>query len=207
MLPPQFLVRKWFRLQFSGDHQTSRQSRLIFPLITNSLSSRLNGITETVRPSGCRALYFWVVYLTFMLSRDVSDALCLSLACYSCTDVQALLGRTPDASTYPHIDELVACGSTWPDVAGAVSVNVRYKEGRNTFPLSPPYFVSPISRENFGTLFMLRHASHAGHTRQHVRCHRIPRIRRKLSAYHAIRRHVAMDLCPACPFSDCETVG
>ena len=76
-----------------------------------------------------------------MFSRDVSDALCLSLACYSRADVQGLFGNTPDSSDYPPMDDMVAYGSSWLDLPGGVGMNVRYHEGRNTFPLSPPYFV------------------------------------------------------------------
>ena len=109
-----------------------------------------------------------------MFSRDVSEALCLSLACYSCADIQALLGKTPTSSGYPPIDDMVACGSSWPDLPGGVGMNVRYHEGRNTFPLSPPYFVRRHFLRMRGLIRLTTCCpTYAGDAGRHGRHHRV----------------------------------
>jgi hypothetical protein len=70
----------------------------------------------------------------------MAESLCVSLACYTYANLQIILGW---GSGRPSTEELaIHCQSSWPR-AGGLIMEVKYKEGRQKFPLSPPFAVWP----------------------------------------------------------------
>jgi len=70
--------------------------------------------------------------------RNIEQSLCLSLGCYSITDLQEK--STKNKCTTLEQQTSVA-RSYWPQ-RGGLSMNVQFKNGREDLPLSPPCQVS-----------------------------------------------------------------
>jgi hypothetical protein len=70
--------------------------------------------------------------------RNIEDSLCLSLGCYSITDLQEESVQT----NYTTLEQKTSVTrSHWPQ-RGGLSMNVQFKDGREDLPLSPPFQVS-----------------------------------------------------------------
>lgn len=70
--------------------------------------------------------------------RDIEQSLCLSLGCYSITELQEQSIKN-QCTTLEQQISLVQ--SYWPQ-RGGLSMNVQFKDGREDLPLSPPFRVS-----------------------------------------------------------------
>jgi hypothetical protein len=71
--------------------------------------------------------------LLFVVS-DVANGLCLSIACYPCANFRSALTNGSE----PTPDGIEFSRSSWPRTGG-LSMNVRWKDGRQSLPLSPPF--------------------------------------------------------------------
>ena len=82
-------------------------------------------------------LYLNSVYNVLTFCSDMTDCLCLSLACYPCSYFRAALAG---GSGEPSLREVASSRSIWPQTGG-LSLNAKYNNNRHDFPLSPPLFV------------------------------------------------------------------
>ena len=81
---------------------------------------------------------FW---LSMWLSRDQSNSLCISLACYKLSDViQASFKHDDDANFVFGTEQLLYLNSTWPTDGGIIATF-----GNHRISLAPPRFVSGAS--------------------------------------------------------------
>lgn len=74
-----------------------------------------------------------------IFSLNIEQSLCLSLGCYSIADLHEQLTKNKCTTVDQQIP---VTRSYWPQ-RGGLSMNVHFTNGREDFPLSPPFQVTP----------------------------------------------------------------